>query len=122
MGLVEQLAGFSVELAMAKGPLRPLLSSKNLYEWTTDHENAFSAVKAALSAPPVLAHFNPKLETALQVDANEMEKWGGLRAAPTSRHRLETGRRKFTMVYRHGIKIRHRRTRAGGSRMGNEEM
>ena len=50
------------------------------------------------------------------------QKWDGLRAAPTSRHRLETGRRKFTMVYRHGIKIRHRRTRAGGSRMGNEEM
>ena len=76
MGLVEQLAGFSVEAAMAKSPLRPLLSSKNLYEWTTDHENAFSAVKAALSAPPVLAHFNPKLETALQVDASRKNGMG----------------------------------------------
>jgi hypothetical protein len=49
MGLVEQLAGFSVDIPTAKGPLRPLLSSKNLYEWTTDHENAFSVVKAARS-------------------------------------------------------------------------
>ena len=76
MGLVEQLAGFSVEAAMAKSPLRPLLSSKNLYEWTTDHENAFSAVKAALSTPPVLAHFNPELETALQVDASRKNGMG----------------------------------------------
>ncbi|XP_032796135.2 uncharacterized protein K02A2.6-like [Daphnia magna] len=69
MGLVEQLAGFSTDVAAAKGPLRPLLSSRNPYVWTPDQESAFVAVKAALTAPPILAHFNPELDTALQVDA-----------------------------------------------------
>jgi hypothetical protein len=76
MGLVEQLVGFSVDVATAKGPLRHLLSSKNLYEWTMDNENAFSAVKVALSAPSVLAHFNQDLETTLQVDASRKNGMG----------------------------------------------
>jgi hypothetical protein len=31
-------------------------------------ERAFVAVKAALTALPILAHFDPELDTALQVD------------------------------------------------------
>jgi hypothetical protein len=68
MGLVEELAGFSSDVAAAKVPLRPL-SSRNPYIWTADHEMAFEAVKAALLAPPILAHFDPSRETSLQVDA-----------------------------------------------------
>jgi hypothetical protein len=75
MGLVEQLAGFSTDVAAAKGPLRPLLSSRNSYVWTPDHESAFAAVKAALTAPPILTHFNPELDTALQVDASRKTGW-----------------------------------------------
>lgn len=40
LGLVEQLAGFSTEIAAAKGPLRPLLSARNAYEWTEDRERS----------------------------------------------------------------------------------
>jgi hypothetical protein len=58
MGLVEQLAGFSSEVAAAKGPLRPLLSTRNPYVWTTDHEQAFDAVKLALISPPVVVQFD----------------------------------------------------------------
>ena len=76
MGLVEQLAGFST--AEAKGPLRPLLSSRNAYIWTSDHDWAFEAVKAALLSPPVVVHFDPNRETTLQVDAIP-QKWYGLR-------------------------------------------
>jgi hypothetical protein len=76
MGLVEQLARFSTDVAAAKGPLRPLLSSRNSYVWTSDHESAFAAVKAALTAPPRLAHFNPELDTALQVDASRKNGMG----------------------------------------------
>lgn len=54
MGMVEQLAGFCNTMAAAKGPLRPLLSSKNEYIWTPDHDRAFTAVKEALTRPPVL--------------------------------------------------------------------
>ena len=52
MGLVEQLAGFSTEVAAAKAPLRPLLSTRNPYLWTADHDQAFEAVKLALVSPP----------------------------------------------------------------------
>lgn len=54
MGLVEQLAGFSTEVAAAKGRLRPLLFARNAFIWTEDHDSVFDAVKAALTAPPIL--------------------------------------------------------------------
>ena len=76
MGLVEQLAGFSSEVAAAKGPLRPFLSSKNAFLWTADHDRAFSAVKRALVQPPKLAQFDPSLETTLQVDASNKNGMG----------------------------------------------
>lgn len=76
MGLVEQLAGFSMEVVAAKGPLRPLLSARNAFIWTEDHDSAFAAVKAALTAPPFLAHFDPYLETSLQVDASRKHGMG----------------------------------------------
>lgn len=64
-GLVEQFSGFSKDVADAKGPLRPLLSTKNVFFWTSDHDTAFAAVKLALTQPPVLAHFDPVLDTKL---------------------------------------------------------
>jgi hypothetical protein len=76
MGLVEQLAGFSADVAAAKGPLRPLLSSRNSYTWTADHEMAFEAVKATLLAPPILAHFDPSRVTSLQVYASRKNGMG----------------------------------------------
>jgi hypothetical protein len=76
MGLVEQLAGFSTSVAAAKAPLRPLLSVRTPFEWTADHDTAFSAVKQALLAPPVLAQFDPSLETSLQVDASRKHGMG----------------------------------------------
>jgi hypothetical protein len=76
MGLVEQLAGFSTEVAAAKGPLRPLLSTRNPFIWTPDHEKAFDNVKLALVSPPVLVHFEPDRETTLQVDASRKNGMG----------------------------------------------
>ena len=68
MGLVEQLAGFSTKVAAAKA-WRPLLSTRNPFIWTPDHEQAFGNVKLALVSPPVLVHFEPDRETTLQVNA-----------------------------------------------------
>ena len=73
MGLVEQLAGFSTAEALS---LRPLLSSRNAYIWTSDHDRAFEAVKAALLSPPVVVHFDPNRETTLQVDASRKNGMG----------------------------------------------
>ena len=35
-----------------------------------DHDVAFSAVKRALTSPPVLAAYDPTVETALMTDAS----------------------------------------------------
>ncbi|ROT72287.1 hypothetical protein C7M84_009327 [Penaeus vannamei] len=54
MGLVNQLADFSPEIAATAQPLRPLMSPKRSFTWTPDHDQAFGKVKAALLSPPVL--------------------------------------------------------------------
>ncbi|XP_045135677.1 uncharacterized protein LOC123518742 [Portunus trituberculatus] len=72
MGLVNQLASFSPDLAATAAPLRPLLSPKKSFVWTPDHEQAFQRVKMALASPPVLAAFDPALPTTLQTDASRL--------------------------------------------------
>ncbi|XP_045124382.1 uncharacterized mitochondrial protein AtMg00860-like [Portunus trituberculatus] len=54
MGLVNQLAEFSPDISAAAQPLRPLLSPRRTFMWTTDHDVAFRCVKAALASPPQL--------------------------------------------------------------------
>ncbi|ROT64573.1 hypothetical protein C7M84_017479 [Penaeus vannamei] len=51
MGLVNQLADFSPEIAATAQPLRPLMSPKRSFTWTPDHDQAFGKVKAALLSP-----------------------------------------------------------------------
>ena len=68
-GLVEQLGGFSSDVAEAMTPLRPLMSPKAEFIWNEDHEKAFEAAKLALSKPPILTTFDPKRETRLETDA-----------------------------------------------------
>ena len=44
--------------------------------WTEEQQNAFQAVKEALSKPPVLMHFDPTLPTALHTDAAKLFGFG----------------------------------------------
>ncbi|XP_064116655.1 uncharacterized protein K02A2.6-like [Macrobrachium nipponense] len=72
MGLVNQLADFTPDIAAAAQPLRPLMSPKRSFVWTPDHERAFKKVKTALTSPPVLAPFNPASPVVLQTDASRL--------------------------------------------------
>ena len=72
MGLVNQLADFTPDIAAAAQPLRPLMSPKRSFIWTPDHEQAFKKVKTALTSPPVLAPFNPASPVILQTDASRL--------------------------------------------------
>lgn len=76
LGLAEQLAGFTPQLAAAKQPLRALLSSKNSFIWLPEHDKAFQDVKSVLMSPNVLAFFDPKLPTALHTDASRLNGLG----------------------------------------------
>ena len=69
-GQVEQLVGFSREIAALREPLRPLLSTKNPFEWTQHHTDSLNAVKRALVSAPILTPFDISRETMLQVDAS----------------------------------------------------
>ena len=70
LGLVNQFSEFTSHLAEVASLLRGLLKVSNQFRWEASHTNAFNAVKAALVAPPVLAHYQPGLDTRLETDAS----------------------------------------------------
>ncbi|XP_066965888.1 uncharacterized protein [Macrobrachium rosenbergii] len=76
MGLVNQLAEFTPDIASTTQVLRPLMSPKNSVIWTSDHNAAFLKTKKALAEPPILAHFNHTLPTVLQTDASRLNSIG----------------------------------------------
>lgn len=76
MGLVNQLAEFSPDIAAAAQPLRPLMSPRRSFTWTIDHDTAFQRVQTALASPPVLAMFDMQLPTILQTDASRLNGLG----------------------------------------------
>ena len=69
LGLVNQCSEFTSHLAEVASPLRGLLKVSNEFRREASHTNAFNAVKAALVAPPVLAYYQPGLDTRLETDA-----------------------------------------------------
>ena len=74
MGLVNQLSEFTPDIAAAAQSLRPLMSSKRAFTWTSDHDEAFRRVKTALLQPPVLAHLDPALPVILQTDVSRLKE------------------------------------------------
>ena len=59
MGLTNQLTTSTNELAPILAPLRPLLSNRNEFVWTSAHDLAFQKTKQLLTTAPVLAYFDP---------------------------------------------------------------
>lgn len=51
-------------------PLRPLLSTKNEFMWTTEHDQAMTKVKESLTEAPVLAFFDVAKPTRVCTDAS----------------------------------------------------
>ena len=76
MGLVNQLGEFSSEISRNIGPLRSLLSKKNVFVWMKEHQESFDKIKMCLSSPPILCQFDPKKETVLQTDASKLNGLG----------------------------------------------
>ena len=76
LGLVNQFSEFTSHLAEVASPLRGLLKVSNEFRWEASHTNAFTAVKAALVAPPVLAYYQPGLDTRLETDVSRTKGLG----------------------------------------------
>jgi len=68
--MVNQLSKFSPNLAEETKPLRELLMKGNAWLWDKPQQKAFDRIKAILVNAPVLALFNPNLETILSADAS----------------------------------------------------
>ena len=70
LGIVNQLSKFSPNLADQTQPLRELLVKDRSWVWEDRQRQAFTTVKETLITSPVLALFDPNLETALTADAS----------------------------------------------------
>ena len=57
-------------VAILLAPLRPLLSTKNDFTWSSSHEEAFSIAKKSLTTLPVLSFFDISKPTHLSTDAS----------------------------------------------------
>ena len=70
IGLVNQLSSSTDTIASLLSPLRPLLNTKNELLWSPSHDEAFSRVKASLTASPVSSFFCVGNATRLSTDAS----------------------------------------------------
>ena len=70
LGMINQLSKFSLNLADHTQPLRELLVKDRAWVWGDQQKQAFATVKDTLVASPVLALFDPNLETVLSADAS----------------------------------------------------
>ena len=70
IGLVNQLLSSTPTLVGLLAPLRPLLSTKNDFLWSTSLTDAFESVKQSLTSAPTLSYFDPNSLTRLCTDAS----------------------------------------------------
>ena len=68
--LVNQLSSSTDMIAKLLVPLHPLLSTKNAFLWSAEHEQAFTRVKEHLTEVPTLAYFSLDKPTRLCTDAS----------------------------------------------------
>ena len=67
-GLANQLSTSTDSVATQ--PLRPLLSTKNDFVWSANHDQAFNTAKASLITAPTLSFFDTRRPTRLCTDAS----------------------------------------------------
>ena len=71
LGMFNYLAKFTPKIAEKMNILRELLKKENVFAWDDDYQNILDDLKTCISEAPVLAYFNPALDSVLQVDASQ---------------------------------------------------
>ena len=70
LGLANQFSDFSPDLRHAMEPMKGLLKKQNAFVWNESHTASMDAVKAIITGPQCLSHFDPRLPTTLLTDAS----------------------------------------------------
>ena len=65
MGMVNQVGKFSPKIAELTQPLQLLLGKKHSWTWNEFQQKAFFQVKAELTKPTVLGHYNSTAQTKM---------------------------------------------------------
>lgn len=78
LGMVNYLTRFLPHVQTVIQPLNILLSSKFVWQWGAEQEEAMLKLKRILTTAPVLSYFDPKLPTIVSADASEFGLGGVL--------------------------------------------
>ena len=70
LGMVNQMGKYLPNLAQTSKPLRELLTKDSAWLWDTAQKEAFEEIKRQLISTPVLAIYDPQLETTVSADAS----------------------------------------------------
>ena len=70
IGMINYLAKFSLRLSELAEPIRELAKEKVPFNWGPEHQEAFIGLKKEIASAPVLAYYNPRKQTTLQMDAS----------------------------------------------------
>ena len=70
IGMVNYLSKFLARFSELAEPIRELSKDKVSFNWGLEHQAAFKQIKHEIVRAPILAYYNPKMETVLQMDAS----------------------------------------------------
>ena len=70
IGMINYLSKFSARLSEHALPMRELAMDKVPFNWGPEHQVAFKLVNNEIITTPILAYYDPKKLTVLQMDAS----------------------------------------------------
>ena len=78
LGSLNYFRQFIESFAILSTPLYILTKKDTLWQWTSEHENAFIQLKGCLTSAPTLHHFDADKETVIFTDASLYAIGGGI--------------------------------------------
>jgi hypothetical protein len=70
-GMINYLSRFLPRLSQIMQPIRKLSHKGIAWEWGSEQENAFAAVKTLITSAPVLAYYDPQQPLMVQCDSSQ---------------------------------------------------